>query len=347
MATSDQPLSFDLNSADGRWELGFSDRQSEQLASWQFVSLRVHTGEDASCLSLYRPKQPRVLGVPGGENSLGTFAWAATSGQSLDPWHALRQDLGSDEAGRPVIPVVLDLNTAMYSLQLYGGIGSRLSIRSGNGQPITLQVAGLLKNSVLQGDLLVSEESFLQLFPDENGHRFFLARPTAKGPENSEVAVQTSKLLESVLSDYGFDAVDANERLAGFLAVQNTYLWTFQSLGVLGLLLGTAGLAVVQLRSVLERRAELALMQAGGFRRRGLVRLVLYENGLLLGGGLTIGVFAAAVALIPHWLPHDARVPWTTVIALLATIGLVGTFAAWLATSRALAAPIVPALRGN
>ena len=62
--------------------------------------------------------------------------------------------------------------------------------------------------------------------------------------------------------------MDAREQLAQFLAVQNTYLSTFQSLGALGLLLGTIGLAVVQLRSVLERRGELALMRAGGFRSR-------------------------------------------------------------------------------
>ena len=75
--------------------------------------------------------------------------------------------------------------------------------------------------------------------------------------------------LESTLAEEGFDVVDAREQLAQFLAVQNTYLSTFQSLGALGLLLGTIGLAVVQLRSVLERRGELALMRAGGFTADG------------------------------------------------------------------------------
>ena len=73
--------------------------------------------------------------------------------------------------------------------------------------------------------------------------------------------------LRTTLAEDGFDAVDAREQLASYLAVQNTYLSTFQSLGALGLLLGTVGLAVVQLRSVLERRGELALMRAAGFGR--------------------------------------------------------------------------------
>ena len=59
------------------------------------------------------------------------------------------------------------------------------------------------------------------------------------------------------------------ERLEAYLAVENTYLTTFQALGGLGLLLGALGLAVVLLRSVWERRGELALLRALGYRQPG------------------------------------------------------------------------------
>jgi ABC-type antimicrobial peptide transport system permease subunit len=153
--------------------------------------------------------------------------------------------------------------------------------------------------------------------------------------------------LESTLANEGFDVVDAREQLAAFLAVQNTYLSTFQSLGALGLLLGTFGLAVAQLRSVLERRGELALMRAGGFRRARLVQMVVWENALLLLGGLVVGAMAAAVALLPQWAPQSASVPWLMLATLLAIIAAVGLAAGWLATRSALNAPILPALRGD
>jgi ABC-type antimicrobial peptide transport system permease subunit len=124
-------------------------------------------------------------------------------------------------------------------------------------------------------------------------------------------------------------------------------LSTFQSLGALGLLLGTIGLAVVQLRSVLERRGELALMRAGGFGRSRLLSMVMGENVLLLLGGLAVGCVAAAVALVPQWLPREATVPWPTLVLLLATISVVGLAAGWLATRSAMRAPILPALRGD
>jgi ABC-type antimicrobial peptide transport system permease subunit len=255
------------------------------------------------------------------------------------------------------VPVVLDASTAIYSLHLQG-VGSQFTIRDAAERPVTLQVVGLLKNSVLQGNVLMSEENFLELFPDTGGYRFFLIenrsrhapRADTTGEEKSSGANGTRRVpasLESTLADDGFDVTDAREQLDAYLAVQNTYLSTFQSLGALGLLLGTIGLAVVQLRSVLERRGELALMRAAGFGRGRLVRMVIAENAVLLLGGLAVGALSAAVALIPQWAPQGAGVPWLTLAALLATIAAAGLLAGWLATHSALRAPIVPALRGD
>jgi len=103
----------------------------------------------------------------------------------------------------------------------------------------------------------------------------------------------------------------------------------------------------VQLRSVLERRRELAVLRATGFRRRTLAALVTLENALLLGVGMGCGVLSAAVALLPHLAGGSAAVPWAS---LAVTLGLVlGTgLAAGLAAVRAAVhAPLLAALRGE
>ena len=87
----------------------------------------------------------------------------------------------------------------------------------------------------------------------------------------------------------GADAVPTAQRLAEFHAVENTYLSTFQTLGGLGLLVGTVGLAAVLLRNVLERRKELALLRAVGYGRSHLFAIILSENAVLLGWGLAAG----------------------------------------------------------
>ena len=140
---------------------------------------------------------------------------------------------------------------------------------------------------------------------------------------------------------------ELEHRLANFLAVQNTYLSTFQTLGGLGLLLGTIGLGTVMLRNVIERRAELALLRAVGFRPSAIRRLVLFENAFLLACGLVVGTASALLAMLPHLLSTGADVPWLSGAGLLLGIFAAGLLSASAATIEAVRTPIVATLRGE
>ncbi len=348
VAESDQPIFANLNSADGRAELSFDRRSEQQMADVRVMPFRLQPGDDASCLNLYQPTQPTLLGVTPAfveAESDSRFGWgataASTAAESANPWLLLDQELPPAEDGAPVIPMILDANTAQYSLHLWGGVGDTFEIRDEYGEPLRLQVVGLLKNSIFQGRLLVGEGDLEKYFPSVSGYRFFLARtPT----EQTQAVLET---LESRLGDYGFDAESAAARLRGFLAVQNTYLQTFQSLGALGLLLGTFGVAAVQLRSIFERRGELALMRAAGFRRRRLATMVLLENLALLGGGLLVGTAAAVLAILPHITSGVAELPWLWFTGTLLAIVLVGLAVGLVAVRAILAVPLLPALRAE
>ena len=91
----------------------------------------------------------------------------------LDPWQLLESELGSDDTGRPIVPMILDRETAYYSLHLYR-VGDRMTIRDQFDQAVTMQIVGLLAGSLLQGDLLISQSHFQQLFPSRAGTQFFL-----------------------------------------------------------------------------------------------------------------------------------------------------------------------------
>jgi ABC-type antimicrobial peptide transport system permease subunit len=242
-------------------------------------------------------------------------------------------------APQPVIPVVLDKNTAMYSLHLYGGIGEEFELIYPAVGPIRFRVAGLLSNSILQGSLLIGEADFVRRFPEVSGYRYFLIKSPAGRLQ------EVASALEDRLGDQGFDAVSARERLQDLLAVQNTYLSTFQSLGALGLLLGTFGLAAVQMRNVIERRGELALLRAAGFRRRRLARLVMIESLALLAGGLSTGCLAALVTTLPHMLVGGASIPLGDLTVLLAVVLAVGCLTSLASVRTVLRAPLMAALR--
>jgi hypothetical protein len=340
VAQSDQPIYQDLNTPGGRADLGLSQQAGALVEHCATLALRVESGDDASCLNLYQATRPRVLGVGQGFVHRGGFAWGAsqadTPEEKENPWLLVDKKL-PDADGTRVVPAVVDYNTATYSL--HKGLGDAIEMTDGRGRPVRLQIVGMLKNSIIQGDVLIGEAAFLEIFPHVSGYRFFLI------DTRDEPVDKVQQALESALSDYGFDAETSQGRLASFFAVQNTYLSTFQSLGGLGLLLGTFGLATVQLRSVLERRGELALMRAAGFRRALLARLVMIENGLLLVGGLMVGILAALVAVLPHWLFGAAGIPWGSLAATLALVLVVGLAAGFLAVRATLRAELLPALR--
>jgi len=355
VAESDQPIYYDLNTPEGREPLGFSPADSKAMAGTTTMPLRVRSGDDASCLNLYRPQQPRVLGVPQPFLDRGGFAWASVAEPTdadrspaaaiaKDPWLLLERELGPDEDGVPRVPVVLEKNTANYALQLWGGVGQTYDIRDSAGRPLRLVIVGLLGMSLFEGDLLISEQAMLRHFPDASGSRFFLIETKSDEPARVQ---EVQRILERTLGDFGFTTETTGERLAGFLAVQNTYLSTFQSLGGLGLLLGTFGLAAVQLRSVLERRRELALLRAVGFRRHLLAAMVTLENAILLVTGLACGVVSAAVAVLPHFGSGNASIPWGSLAATLGLVLAVGLLAGLTAVRSALRTPLLAALRGD
>ena len=348
LAESTQPILYDLNEAAGREELRVPPDAEKILAAADIVALRVKGGADASCLNLYQAQQPRILGVSRGmveylgRDEEANFSWgptaATTEEEDANPWSLLDKEY--DDAPK-AIPVIIDKNTAMYSLHLYGGVGSTFTTTDDDGRELQFRIVGLLANSVLQGSLLIGEEDFKSLYPNISGYRMFLAK--AKGPS----AQQLIDSLESSLGEQGMDAVDCQVRLRDLLAVQNTYLSTFQSLGALGLLLGTFGLATVQLRSVLERRGELALMRSAGFRRVRLAQMVMLENIVLLVGGLLVGLIAATLAVVPHFFSGGAAIPWGDLGIYLGIVLIVGILSGLAAVVATLRAPLLGALRGS
>ncbi len=329
------PIVQDLNSKAGR---DFFALDEKSLRGAQVVPLRVHDGDDASCLNLNRAQTPRLLGVdPEALQSRGAFAFstlldAAYAGK---PWKLLENfSADADE-----VPAVGDEATIEWGL--HKKVGDTLDYTDGHGRPFKARLVGALANSVLQGNLIIDSAAFTRRFPDETGWRMFLI----DAPPSD--AAHVSAVLTQALRDRGLELTPAADRLNAFNAVQNTYLDTFQVLGGLGLLLGSAGLGVVVLRNVLERRGELALLLAAGFAPRALRRLVLSEHAALECLGLLAGIVAALAAVLPALLSLAAPVSYLSLAATLGLVFVSGLLWTWAAARAALRGDLLPALRNE
>src|SRR5262249_38798817 len=96
--------------------------------------------------------------------------------------------------------------------------------------------------------------------------------------------------------------------------------------------------------NVWERRSELALLRAMGYRAISLNRLVFVENAVLLVLGLGAGVLAALVAVAPH-LAGGGHVPWLQLVLMLGAGLVVGLVAAGAAVAASRRTPILEGLR--
>jgi len=326
---SDIPIRVDLNDAAGRDELALEELPGDETT--RVSALRLLPGEDASCLNLYQPEKPRVLGVPGEFRARGGFHFRSTLEERENPWDLLELDLGPG-----VIPAIGDYASILWIL--HSGLGKDFPLETESGETLQVRFVGLLEKSIFQSEILISEEQFVRHFPSRGGFGYFLfdgdPELADRGPE-----------LEEALADFGLDVQSSAGKLAAYQAVENTYLTTFQVLGGLGLLLGTLGLAIVLIRNVLERQGELATLRAFGYRRRTLAAMVFFENALLLMGGLAIGTVAGLLSVLPHLLHGTTRVPWGSLAFTLLGILAAGMLASLVAARIALRTPLLPALK--
>ena len=332
------PIAHDPSTASGRDALNLADlyEPGRALEGVALTRFRLRPGEDASCLNLYQAKDPRILSPTDAFVASGRFSFAETLAEteeeSENPWQLLHREFDDG-----AIPAIADATSLTYALHLE--VGDDFILNRDTENPITLRIVAALSDSIFQRELLIAEDQFERVFPFYDGYRFFLvdSQPDRTG--------EVSAALEDRLADFGFDAVAAGDRLAEFHRVENTYLATFQTLGGLGLILGTLGLGAVLLRNVLERRQEIALLRAVGFGARHLSLMVLSENAFLLFAGLFAGTVSALVAIAPAWIARGGGLPIASLAALLAAVVAAGLLASLAATVAAVRSPLLRSLR--
>jgi len=326
------PVLYDLNTLKGKRFYGLDAAKSEDVS---FVQLRVKEGDDASCLNLNRVSNPQLLGVIpaelAGRNAF-TFAAMTDEVDPQNPWLILENDLPGG-----IIPAVADLSVIVWGLGK--AVGDMLTYIDEKGETFHLKLVGGLANSVFQGNIIISEDTFIRKYPSISGYRFFLVDVP---PERGE---EVSRNLSWALQDQGLDLVPASSRLAEFNTVQNTYLSIFLILGSFGLLLGSVGLGIVVWRNVNERRGELALLRAVGFTKKSVQIILLSEHVVLLVAGILFGILAALLAILPSLLTPGTEIPYPTILIILIIVGLNGAIWTFSAVTLATKQDLIPSLR--
>ena len=332
-AESTIPLLEDLNSPEGKAKYGLADEDVFQKV--RFSQMLRLDGNDASCLNLNQVSQPQILGV----NTTYFDQQQAFSFKKLDqsvdkkhPWRALNVPLAPS-----IIPAYADQTVIQWGLRKK--IGDTLLYRDEKGETLKVKIMGGLDNSVFQGNILISADLFRHYFPSVAGSKVMLV--DAAFAERTTV----SERIEYLFQDYGMLVTPASERLAQFNAVENTYLSVFMLLGGLGIIIGTLGMGIVLLRNLTERKQEISLYQALGFRHHFILKIIFAENFFILLAGIGIGTIAAFTGILPSFFSPAFRMPTVFLLALILVILLNGIVWIYFPIKSALRKNLIQALR--
>jgi putative ABC transport system permease protein len=334
IASFAEPTGIDPCDPETAARLGLSSDEQTLLARSTIARLRSNGGDDADCTNLYAAGRPTLLGVGSAFIERGGFRFVAHAplpkGVS-NPWSLLRP---RDASPAAPLPAILDQATAQWGLKL-GGVGARFTLPGDAGEPHAFEIVGLLEPGILQGAVIVAEESFTRAEPRISGYGMALvdAHGSATGAATRAIAAAWADASPAVQA--------TADRLRRLYAVQNTFLAGFQALGTLGLLLGTLGVAAVQMQGVYERLGQLAVLRAIGFTLARVRQLILLETIAMVAAGVLAGAGCGLAVLAPLVARGRAVIPWGW-LALSGLACLVAAMLAGLAAARGDRIPVRP-----
>jgi hypothetical protein len=330
-AESAVPVRENLSTAEGRKEFGLDE---DELRSLTIVQAKRLPGDDASCLNLNHITAPPVLGIETGTFiTRGSFSFASAirNDGAENPWELLdRNPTGNTIYG------IADQTVLEWGLKI--GTGDTLVYRAENGQPVNIVICAGLKSSVFQGYLIIGKNNFERYFPSVPGSSIFLADGSI---ELSDLYTET---LSGRFARYGMSVMPASEKLASFFIVTNTYLDVFMILGVLGMILGVAGLGFILLRNFNQRKREFALMMAIGYTIRQVRRLIVNDHILIMFWGILTG-FASGLTATHQSLRSGAEMPWSIIAAMAFLVIAAGSLALYLSTRSIRSSSLISHLR--
>jgi ABC-type antimicrobial peptide transport system permease subunit len=249
--------------------------------------------------------RPRILGFdPSVLDKKEAFTFA-TKTEELDqerPWLSLNKLLSNGQ-----VPAFADQTVIKWGLGK--SVGDTLVYQNEAGESVVLKLIGGLANSVFQGNILIADTFFYQNFPSVSGSQVFLIQAN----EDEE------DMLRSAFRNYGFEITPAKDRLLLFYQIENTYLNIFLMLGTLGLLIGTIGLGIIIFRGIFEKRQHYALLEATGFSKQKIRRMVLRGYMLIVFLALVIGLVPSGLSALPVLLSslYFGLIYWAFAIFLL------------------------------
>ncbi len=255
-----------------------------------------------------------------------------------------RQFNASDAPGAPLVAIVNE----EFVRSITNGrnaVGSRMRFEGGN---VVYDIVGVVANGKHE---MLGEQQRAALYlplrqsPDELPIAFVVARTRG---DPSVVVPAIRQALTALDRSVAVQVEPMRSALRFSLLPSQVGAAVLGTLGFLGLVLAAFGLYALVSYSVSRRVSEIAIRTALGATRAGILRLVVRDAAVLVGGGVIFGLAIAALVTAPlATLLADglsSKDPLSFGATLLA-FGVVSVLASWLPARQATKVSPVVAMR--
>src|SRR5881409_2353793 len=224
--------------------------------------------------------------------------------------------------------------------------GDRIRAFDAAGRTVNLTIVGVLEQALqFTSGVFVDQSVVRGVFPAEERYTayFFQMAPSV------DVAAFRAD-LERTFFVYGLQTIDIREQIGQAFDASQEVLTLMQAYLGIGLLVGIAGLAVITLRAVVERRTQIGALRAIGFTRGMVLATFLVEIALIAVLGIGIGVALGIVLAYKIYIVYFAdivvfSVPWPNLTLIVAVASIAAVASAAQPAIRASRIPPAEALR--
>jgi putative ABC transport system permease protein len=265
-------------------------------------------------------------------------------------WHALRTHRNLAVVDPLVVPRKTNWGTPPSKLRLKGFYIEdktfaplRVAVRDPQtGKHVTLTVIGVLSDSTpqLMIGIWTSQRTLAPVFgPRVLPTTYLLAlRPGVD-------AAATATRLESTFLANGMQADSLKKLLDDAVSASLTFDRLIMGFMGLGLVVGVAALGVITARAVVERRQQIGVLRAIGFRQRMVQLSFLMESSFVALTSIVVGTLLGLIVAhnvisdsrrTPSWENMAFSVPWATLAVIFLVVYAV-----------AIATTLVPAARAS
>ncbi len=208
--------------------------------------------------------------------------------------------------------------------------------RDGSVHPVT--IIGVIDSKIgsLEG-LYTNQQTVDAVYPATATTSYFVS---LSDPAN---ASDVAKKIESTLLHSGFQATSIRDELKDAQREQNGFLFIIEGFMGLGLIVGMAAVGVIAFRSVVERRQQIGVMRALGYRREMVSLSFMVETAFIVGMGILTGVGLGIE--LSRKLVHDPNqgfssgisfvIPWSIILPIVILTIVVAMLMTWIPARQA------------